>query len=411
MILRARWVVPILSPPIERGAVAFDAGTITAIGRADELRSHDDAVDLGDIVLMPGLINAHTHLELSCYAGRIAPTDFWSWLDALIALRRAPGAAPMEQQAIVDGARQSLLAGVTGVADISRSGTNLAALRAVPIRKIAFIELISGAATPPGDPEQLLALLDDALKSADDRTTVGISPHALYSVAWNDLRRVAAIAAERDLPVTLHVAESPDELEWLRDGTGRTAEFLQRYGLPNARAAIRGNWMDLLSRAGLTRLRPVLAHANYVDDTAWRALTGSAASVAYCPRTHEFFRHPPHRWRDMIAAGVNVCVGTDSLASNPSLSIRAELAELARGAPDLPPQTIVGMATRRAARALGLERTCGALHPGLAADLVAIELPTHRSATPWAAILDESCPVRDVWVAGRRCVENGSYVE
>src|SRR5262249_21295983 len=160
-------------------------------------------------------INAHTHLELSCYAGRLSPGPFWNWIERLIALRREPGAATRELQAVVDGAKASLRAGVTCVGDVSRTGRNVNALRGIPIRSICFIELISGAATPPGDPDQLLESLRQAEASADEMTTLGISPHALYSVTWSDLRRTVAIAADRDAPVAIHLAETPEEIEWL----------------------------------------------------------------------------------------------------------------------------------------------------------------------------------------------------
>lgn len=404
MILKARCVLPVEAPPIENGAVEIDGARIVDVGRAGDLAGRGPVEDLGDVVLMPGLINAHTHLELTCYGGRLPPAPLWEWLDGLIALRRAPGLAQREHDAILDGARQSIVAGVTCVADISRSGRHVDALRDSPIRKVCFIELISGA-SPPGDADQLLAAVKLALPKVTDRMSIGISPHAPYTVTWDDLRRAASIAAENDLPVTMHVAETPEELEWLATGGGRAQAFLEGVGLPTASSNVRGGFVDLLHRASLTAQRPLLAHVNYLTDDQLRQLTASGCSVAYCPRAHAFFGHAPHRWCDMLAAGVNVCLGTDSLASNQSLSILDEMRFLKRAAPAVSGDTLLEMATIRAARALGIADEIGSIRFGKSIDLVAVaarDLDTALSA--------EAPVVRDVWIGGSRIVAAGAYV-
>ncbi len=432
MSLRARWVLPIDAPPIENGFVRIDGRRIAEVGRATPSRT-DRAEDLGDAILLPGLINAHAHLELSCYAGLLPPGPLWDWLAGLIALRRQPGAAARERQAIVDGANESLRAGVTCVADISRGGDTAAALAGHPIRKVCFVELISGASTPPSDPDELRERLDRARRAADERTLVGVSPHSFYNVSWDDLRRMAALAAEEDLPVTMHVAETRDELDWLESGSGAVAGFLARFGKPGAGGGVRGAPSELLHRCGLSRLRPLLAHVNYVSDVEIEALARMRCPVVFCPRAHAFFGHAPHRWRDLLASGVNVCLGTDGLASNRSLSMLDEIRALYVSAaahsrwppldkggvesssstrPDSDPAAATAdalapllfeMATRRAAAALGLSDVCGTLTPGKAADLIAAS-PPRPAADPWSALLDPNCRVRDVWIDGRRVV-------
>jgi cytosine/adenosine deaminase-related metal-dependent hydrolase len=408
LTLYARHVVPVTSPPIDDGAVLIENGRVRAVGRRKEFDASGRIEDLGDVWLLPGFVNAHTHLELGCYAGQLGPGGFWTWIEGLIELRRHPGAVSRERAAVTDGARQSLEAGVTCVGDISRSGLNVAALADFPIRKVCFIELISGA-SPPGDPDQLIEALDEAAEAADDLTTIGVSPHALYSVTWNDLRRTAAIAAQRDLPITLHAAETADEIEWLRDGSGAVAEFLSRHGLPSATAAVRGRVIELLHRLLMTRLRPLLAHMNFADAAELSMLADTRCSVAYCPRTHAFFGHPPHGWREMLARGINVAIGTDSLASNDSLSIWDELRFLRRLAPDASPARLVEMGTRRAAAALGLEADCGAIRPGLWADLVALRPCENRQSGDLSALMEQAIGIDRVWVAGRSVVRNGTY--
>jgi cytosine/adenosine deaminase-related metal-dependent hydrolase len=421
MILRARWVVPVVGPILEDGYVEIARDRIIAVGRFKEMHRPTETVeDLGDAVLLPGFINAHTHLELSCYKGQIAPTDFWSWLEQLISLRNAPGTAERERQAVIDGARKSLSLGVTCVADISRTGLNLAALQTMPIRKVCFLELISGAMTPPSNFEELRENLADALSFADELTCVGLSPHAIYSVLPDDIAQTAALAAERNLPLTMHVAETREELEWLDNGSGRVADFLKRYGLLTAApaknievnpAARGGHPLDLLDQSGALSERALLAHVNYVDDDALPRLSGSMCSVVYCPRAHRFFGHPPHRWPEMLAAGVNVCLGTDGLVCNDTLSMLDEIHFVHERHPDVPGQQLLELATVRAAHALGLDDEIGRLAPGHQADLVSVPmLETSSSDQPWSSLLGPGSGVQNVWVAGRRVVKNGDYI-
>lgn len=398
--------MPVVSPPIDDGAVLIENGIIRAVGRRQDVGATTRIEDLGDAWLLPGFVNAHTHLELGCYAGRLPPGPFWSWIEGLIELRRQPGAVARERAAVIDGARLSLAAGVTCVGDISRSGLNVGALAGVPIRKVCFIELISGA-SPPGDPDQLIEALDKAAEAADNLTTIGVSPHALYSVTWNDLRRTAAIAAERDLPVTLHAAETADEIEWLRNGGGAVAAFQSLHGLPGGNAAVRGGVVELLHRLLLTRQQPLLAHMNYMDDVELAMLAQTRCSAAYCPRTHAFFGHPPHRWREMLARGVNVAAATDSLASSPSLSVWDELRELRRLAPEVDAEVLLAMGTRRAAAALGVEAICGAIRQGVAADLVAVRPCQNGQSGRLSALLEGPVAIDRVWVGGQTVVQSG----
>lgn len=407
--LRARWVVPVEGPVIENGAVRIEGGVIAAVGRAGELAGDGAVEDLGEVGLFPGFVNAHTHLELSCYAGRIEPQPFWDWIERLITLRREAGSAERERASIAAGARMSLEAGVTCVGDISRSGWSAAALRGIPIRRVCFVELISGAPTPPGDPDELIEALNAADGEADELTTVGVSPHAFYSVSWNDLRRTVAIAAEGDRPITMHVAETAEEIAWLGGEAGRVSEFLERYRLPNASAAIRGGYMELLHRVLMTRLRPLLAHANYTSNAELRMLAETRCGVVYCPRAHGYFGHGGHRWREMLAAGVNVCVGTDSLASNSTLSILDELRYLRRFSKGIPASTLLEMGTIRGARALGIDEACGSIRVGKRADLVTLKLSGGGAENLLECVLDGEGQVSSVWVAGRSIVRDGVY--
>lgn len=407
--LTAAVVLPIEGPPIERGAVRIRGDRIVAVGRADELGGPMD--DLGDVVLMPGFVNAHTHLELTGYQGRLSPAPFWEWVERLIELRRRDDAEMTDRAAIVAGARQSLLAGVTCVGDVSRTGANVAALRGVPIRRVCFIELISGARHSPANADQLAESVRAAAAANHPLERIGVSPHAPYSVAWNDLCRAAALAQERGLTIAMHAGETAEEIEWLRTGGGPLATFVRRLGLPTESSPIQSGVMQFLQRAGLTRLCPLLIHMNYTHDDEISLLAESQCSVAYCPRAHAFFGHPPHRWRAMLSRGVNVCVGTDSLASNSTLSVLDELRMLHRLAPDLPPAVLLRMSTLDAARALGVADVCGSLRAGKQADLVAVSCENGKDWSTGIGLLGPSSLIKAVWVAGRSVVRDGVYIE
>jgi cytosine/adenosine deaminase-related metal-dependent hydrolase len=155
-----------------------------------------------------------------------------------------------------------------------------------------------------------------------------------------------------------------------------------------------------LNRAGVLSSKPLLAHVNYADDALLEWMTGTEATVVWCPRTHRFFGHAAHRWREMLARGINVCVGTDSLASNDSLSILDELRFVRQAAPDVEPDLILEMGTIRAAGGLGLAAEVGSLRPGKLADFVAVPWANAGPAEPGLNLLDQREEVRAVWVGG-----------
>lgn len=397
---RARWVLPIESPPIEDGAIVVEQDRIAAVGPAREL-VRGDCHDCGDSILLPGFVNPHAHLELSCYRGMLTPAPLWSWFEELMKLIYGSTGPKPGRDSVLAGAAESLAAGVTCVGDISRTGVHVDTLRASPIRKVCFLELISGAMFPPNDVPSLEAMLDRMADfSQPDRLTVGISPHTLYTVPWDDLVACADLAKRRDVPVTIHLAETIEEAHWLADGGGRLGELLDEWKLPCRFSTVRGTPVDVINQAGVLVVAPLLAHVNYCDDADLALLARSQASVVWCPRSHRFFGHAAHRWRDMLAAGVNVCVGTDSLASNQTLSILDELRFIRRDSPEVPAEAILEMGTIRAARGLGLAHRIGSLRTGGLADFVTIPWDSNGPSSPAANLLDGTRLVDRVWIGG-----------
>jgi len=402
----ARWVVPVAGPPIENGYLLVrPEGGIAAVGPADELRNHPlDAQrhELGECILLPGFINAHAHLELTGYRNRLPHGPLWPWIDRLIGLRQGR-ADERERQAVRDGAAESLAAGVTFVADISRTGLSAEVLAESPIHKLCYIELISGARRPPADAAALMARANEtASQTAAGNVWIGVSPHALYTVTEADLASVAWRAAALRLPVTMHLLETADEVQWLADGTGPIEELLRRYGSPNLGGSPRADALDVLERTGLLAQRPLLAHVNYVTDEQIQRLADAKATVVYCPRAHAFFGHADHRWREMLAAGVNVCIGTDSVAGTEALSVLEELRFVWASDPGVCPAAVLEMGTLGGAVGMACEDGYGALRPGVVADFVTVPIDPAGHGDPVLNLLESSSRVSGVWVGGAR---------
>jgi len=399
-VYHARWVVPIDAPTVRDGALAVDGDRIVWVGPAADAPSGRQYA-LGDVAVLPGLVNAHAHLELTCYRNQVPRGSLWEWFDRLFELIRLPGAAERERQGVIDGARELLASGCTCVADISRTGGHWEALRESPIRVVRFVELISGARLQPNDLPSLAAAVDALAASDGERRRTGVAPHTLYTVTRDDLAAAAELARRRNLPLTLHLFETPEEIAWLAGGSGTPIDaMLEQTGLPSRRAALRGDVLAGLESTGVFNTRALLAHVNHIDDARLARLAQTPASVAFCPGAHAFFGHGPHRWREMLDCGLRVCIGTDSAASNAGLSMLAELRALHRGAPDLPAETIWAMGSLNGAQALGWANQIGSLSPGKRADFIAMPLPDTQPAQPLEALLDHDALPAGVWIDG-----------
>lgn len=401
MIVKAAWIAPVVSPLIKDGFVAWDAGRISGIGNVAELPNSADVEDLGQVILTPGFINAHTHLELTCYAGKLPRGLLWPWIAKLLALRQEAGAAAAEIEAdgIARGARDSLSAGVTCVGDISRSNQAWPVLKPLPIRKVCFVELITIANAPPRNVTELNTSLDQV--EIDERLYLGISPHAPYTVRNDHIRDAIALASEREIPWTMHYAETPEEIAFLSgDATGLPHPIQQAQQQHNFSAGSDDFWDSAMngSDAGL------LAHANYVSTQQIRHLSKHQLGVAYCPRAHDYFNHQNHPYQKLRSSGVPVCLATDSLASNESLSLLHECKFLRQNDPHHPTAVeLLEMITRIPAAALGLSDEIGTLEPGKLADMAAFPIKMGNESALDA--LFAVAPKPDgVWIAGERVV-------
>jgi cytosine/adenosine deaminase-related metal-dependent hydrolase len=218
-------------------------------------------------------------------------------------------------------------------------------------------------------------LLKDRINAALHAPTtenwrIGISPHAPYSIELEGYQRCLDAAKEYDLALTTHLAETPDETEFLAHHTGPLREIWNAIGGWDEQVPkFEGGPIRFAHSIGLLDYpKGSLAHVNYCDDDELVILTRGKASVIYCPRTHQYFEHPPHRWREMLARGINVAIGTDSCASSPNLNLVDDLRLLHEIAPEVPVQTLWEMATIRAARAIAMDDLVGSITPGKRAD-------------------------------------------
>jgi cytosine/adenosine deaminase-related metal-dependent hydrolase len=347
--LRARCIAPVTAAPFA-GFLELDGGRVTALSTTADAT----AVDLGNVAVLPGLVNAHTHLELSdCAAPLETRQHFTEWVGDLLAHRRArPVAGEGRESPVTLGARELRATGTTQAGDIVDASWSPGLLPAGGPGGVAFLEVLGFGAERRG---AMLELAQAHLRSNASRGGPdwlrGLSPHAPYSVHRELLPAVVDLAVATGTPVAMHVAETVEERELLDRQTGPYVPFLDRMGVP-----WRGGLCD--SILGVLRElarapRALVVHGNDLGREEIDFLAGQPQmTVVYCPRTHAAFGHGLHPWPALLARGVPIAVGTDSRASNPNLSLWEELQFLAGRHPELPAATLLAWGTRNGARAL-----------------------------------------------------------
>lgn len=367
--LTGRWIIPVDRPPLEWGIIEIDGERIHSIAA----RNSEEALNLGEVVILPGLINAHTHLEFSSLYQPLPVGDsFAEWIGRVVALRRERG---LDDQAVYRGFDESLTSGVTTLAEIATSDA-WQRLPAVPGIGVVFREIIglkserwqSALATAQ-------AHLEDGSPSLRaSNWIVGLSPHAPYSVHPRLYERLIDLAISAEAPVAIHLAETREELELLQHGRGPLVEQLLRLGAWQDGLISRGTRvLDYLMPLAQTD-RGLVIHGNYLADDEIEFLARHPnLSVVYCPRTHAAFHHPLHPWLKLLEAGVNVALGTDSRASNPDLSVWSEVSHLAECFPQVDAAVLIRLATLNAAVALGLADAVGTLAPRKLANLLVLQ--------------------------------------
>ncbi len=394
LTLRARWLFPATVPPLADGAVTIVDGRIVSVGPA---AAGGAVEDLGNVAILPGLINAHTHLDLSDVPAPLGRQGIAlpEWLGQVVAFRRHnPGD---NRRAVERGLQECVRGGVTGLGDIAQANDPLDPLAQAPIDGVVFTELIAPTA------RRVAPALELARQSllASSPWRLGLAPHAPYSVHPDLLRGAIEISAAQEVPLAFHLAESAEEIDLLRTADGPMRRLLESLDAwepgafrPGARPL---DFLRLLARAH----RTLIIHGNYLDDEEIGFLAKNAAKMAvvYCPRTHARFGHPRYPLEKLLAAGASVAVGTDSRASSPDLSLLAELRHIARSHA-IPPQVALQLGTSRAAAALDCDRESDDLASGKWANLAVVALPDHDAADPYELLFASDHPVARTYYRG-----------
>jgi aminodeoxyfutalosine deaminase len=391
--VRGRWVFPVAGPPLAGGAVEVGpGGRIVAVHRDPPAAARD----LGDVAIVPGFVNAHVHLEFSELSEPLQPArPFADWLRALLAYRRRRGDA---ERAIRIGLEESRQRGTIAVGDIDTRGNPNQYPTGGGAHVLAFRELLG---LDPATVALQLGTGQEFLEYPRGRDLPGLhrglSPHAPFTVHPRLLDGAVALALKCQAPLAIHLAETRDELECLASGTGELVELLSEAGI----------WQGPLYPPGtrpidlLRRLEPlprvVIAHGNYLadDELAFLAARRNFALV-YCPRTHDFFGHAEHPWRNLLARGGIVAVGTDGRCSNPDLSIWRELQFLRRRFPEHQAADLLRLGTIHGALALGLDDRLGTIEPGKSPGLAVVQLGCVGAADPYDDLFHENSDVMNL---------------
>jgi len=408
MILRARCVLPMNGPPIDNGAVALASGRVQWVGRWRDLEAGREGPvrDLGEVALLPGLINGHCHLDYTGMAGQLPPPKhFPDWIKMILSLK-AHWSYTDYAASWLKGAHALLESGTTTVCDIEAFPELVPDVWAsTPLRVISLLE-VTGLREAARAEELLTAALEKLEElPREGRSTAGLSPHALYSTFPAVMRRGAAEAQRRGVLLSTHLAESEAEFEMFRSAAGPMFEWL-RSQRPTEDCGERSP-IRLAHDYGVLGANCLVAHANYLGpgDAELLALTGT--TVVHCPRSHEYFGHAAFPFEALRAAGVNVCLGTDSLASTlkkgaalPELSMWPEMRRFAEVRPGVAPREIFEMATRHAAKGIGRAGKVGEIKEDAEGDFVTLGYTGPVKEGPVFESLLFEGTVRDVMVAG-----------
>lgn len=390
LVLRARVVLPIRRPPIENGAVVISGRRIAAVGSWAGIRRRHSSktLDLGEVILLPGLVNAHCHLDYTRMAGMFPPPrSFCDWIKSITTEKSLWSDADFAAS-WCDGAHMLLRSGTTTVADIEAVPQLLPKVwKHTPLRVISLLEMTGIRSRR--DPDQMVAEAVARIESLPrGRCLAGFSPHAPYSTLPRLMNRCGVLARRRGWLVATHVAESATEFEMFRHARGEMFDWLRRNERDMSDC---GGVSPVQHLAGTGLLGPnvIATHVNYLSPGDASLLERKRVSVVHCPRSHDYFRHREFPYRTLTRAGVNVCLGTDSLATvrkhprrDLELNLFHEMRAFATKHSRVRPDHILAMTTENAARALRLRGQIGELVNNACADLIAL---------PFSGPLREAC--------------------
>ena len=406
MILSGRWVVPVSSPPLDHGAIAIEDSRILEVGSLEHVcRNHPGHVlkHFPDAALLPGLVNVHSHLELTVLRGYLEGLDFWRWIRTLTRTKYEVLNEDDILASALLGAIEAVRAGVTTVADPMDIGASLDAVLATGLRGVLYQEVFSPR---PVEAEQALQSLMEkmnvlesrlarwpdgarlqasTLKPSEDvarrrrRVTLGVSPHALFTVSAPLFQKSVRFAEEQRYPVCIHAAESEAETQLVQDGSGPMMESYRQRGIDWDPP--RASPIAYLNNLGILNQSTLLVHCIRMESSDYETLSKQGVCVAHCPKSNARLQHGWMNLKAMREHRIPTALGTDSVASNNSMDLFEEM-RFASANPcwmnaetdGLSSGEALRMATLGGAEALGLSRSIGSLEPEKEADVIAVDL-------------------------------------
>ena len=376
MIIRARVVVTMDGPPIDNGAVVVSTDRIIDVGKFPDIKkkhSADEVVDLGERGLLPGLINAHCHLDYTCLRGKIPPQkSFSDWIRAINA-EKSKLSSKDYVRSINEGFAEAKRFGTTTMANLT-AFPDLVSQIEPPIRTWWLAELIDVR-----DPARASELVDFAVEQLKSQKHWGLSPHAPFTASAELYRCCEEVARHNNVLLSTHLAESSEELSMFQDASGPLYEFLKEIGREMTDCG-KGTAVERFLMIGGT-VPYLLVHLNELEGGDFGRLEKLAdrSSIVHCPRSHQYFKYSPFEFQKMHGLGFNICLGTDSLASNDSLSLFAEMRTFQKEFPGVAPGEILKLVTVNPARALKQQQDLGKIRQGFFADLIAIPIAKSTS--------------------------------
>ncbi len=373
MFLLAPHLLPVEGTSLSPGVLRIDGNTITSVGGTNLLDKvpADQIVELPDLVLMPGLVNAHCHLEYTHFGTLTHHENFTEWIREIV--DRKNHSSPKEMSdGLEQGIKQMIKQGVTAVGDHISFNTHWEKIVASPLRGRIFGEALGVTKEMSLDIYTNLLEIQKKIRSHPSTLlSMNISPHSVHALNQDTLKKVMT---EQAGPLSCHLAESQDEDDYFKKQSGRLFNFLKEFS-DNRHPAKSG--LQFLEQQKLPLEKLLIVHGNYLDEEDLKIISRHHLSVVFCPGSHAYFGHQSFPLENYLKRGINVALGTDSIASNSDLNFLEELRRVRKKFPSLSPAKIIELATLNGAKALRLDAEIGSLVPGKKADVVGFKLAGH----------------------------------
>ncbi len=421
MILRAEWVLPVAREPMEQGEVVVQNGVIVDVRRRSGMRGGADVLDFGEAVILPGLVNVHTHLELTVLRGAVEDLPLFEWIRRLVELKEVLSEQDWRDSALW-GALEAAASGITTVADTTDSGASAYALLQTGLRGRVYQEVF--AVQPDQSPTKTLSELEDKLQWLHRATRgslveVGVAPHTLYTVRPAVLTALREHTRQKGYPVCIHAAESADETALLQEGKGKFAQMYAERGI--AWETPGKHPVHILQEGGWLDTNTLLVHAVHTDSHHAELFVSTGTAIAHCPQSNAKLFNGVAPLSEWLTHEVKVGLGTDSVVSNNTLDMFCEmrsavlLQRATRGVHScMTARKAIEMATTGGAHALGMAERIGTLEPGKQADLCVLSLngahsfPTYDPVTA-LVFSARASDVLMTMVAGKIVYRQGEY--